>query len=262
MSFAQESYVFERAAAGGEQGVTPVLIQGENGAITTTLETMRYQSDVYAFLYADTLLSVCSSSANDAAAGTGARKVRVTGVNKAGAVKTEDVTLNGTTAVAMTAGNELLVVTQLEVLTYGSGGTNAGDIYIGTGTFTLGVPATTNDGRIPVGYGRSMDAVYMVPLGYTLYIKDVFFNAGSATAGSQTWIIEGQRTVGQVSPYRIFAGNASNTCADVRTLSCPLVIPALTKIQVKALSSAGTGPAFITLGGYLVKSGVQSFVTL
>lgn len=262
MSLQESNYAFERAAAGGEQGVTPVIIKGENPALTTTLETVRYQSDVYAFLYANTLLSVASSSANDAAAGTGARKVRVTGVNAAGTVISEEVTLNGTTAVQMTAGNELLVVNNIEVTTFGSGGVNAGDIYVGSGVFTAGVPGTHNAGRIPTGYGASQDAVYMVPAGQTLYIKDLFFNASSATSGAQRWVIEVQQSNTQISPKIAFTGNAANTCADVRNLTIPLKFPALTKLQVKALSTAGTGPGYVTLGGYLVKDGVQTFVTL
>jgi hypothetical protein len=257
--FGTETNVWDRIAFGTENGCSDVTIVGENPAVTTTLETVRWESDVYAFLYADALQSVASSNAADAAGGTGARTVRVTGVNSAGTVISEVVTLNGQTAVAMTAGNALLVVTGIEVVTFGSGGVNAGDIYVGTGTFASGVPAVKN-GRIPPGYGVEVDGVYMVPAGKTLVIKDIFFSAASATAGSQRWIIEGQRSLTQVSPYVIYTGNSAAAAPHVRTLSKPLVIPALTKFQIKALSSAGTGPAYARLEGTLVDNAVQSFI--
>lgn len=76
--------------------------------------------------------SLKSASANDAAAGTGVRKVRVVYYALAadGAISgpfSEEVTLNGATAVAMVATN-LALLERIEALAIGAGGVAAGAI--------------------------------------------------------------------------------------------------------------------------------------
>lgn len=87
--------------------------------------------------------SIKSSSASDTAAGTGARKVKVTyytldATGKITGPFTETVTLDGTNAVPLVA-TDLALLERMEVLTAGSGGVAAGDITLwslndGTGT--------------------------------------------------------------------------------------------------------------------------------
>lgn len=103
-----------------------------------------------------------SGDVNDAAAGTGARTFRVTGVNAASVVITEDVTLNGTTVVAGTVA--FTHVHSMVVLTAGSGATNAGAI-TATGTVSSNVNAT-----IVAGANRTYQGVYWVPSGKVAYI--------------------------------------------------------------------------------------------
>lgn len=76
--------------------------------------------------------SLVSSSANDAAAGTGARTVKITyfTLSVAGVITgphEETVTLNGTTAVD-TVNDDIALIEKIEVLTAGSGGVSAGTI--------------------------------------------------------------------------------------------------------------------------------------
>ncbi len=101
-------------------------------------------------------LEVLSSSANDTAAGTGARTVSVScldaGYNQE-ALQT--VSLNGITPVALT--NQCLRVNVFTTATSGSGHVNAGDLTLrvaGGGT-TLAIARA--------GYGFSRSAVYTVP---------------------------------------------------------------------------------------------------
>lgn len=88
--------------------------------------------------------SIKSASANDAAAGTGARTVKITYYTlnaTTGAIAgpfTEVLTLNGTTAVPTVATN-IALIERIEVVTAGSGGVAAGNISLysaadGTGT--------------------------------------------------------------------------------------------------------------------------------
>lgn len=125
-------------------------------------------------------MSVASSSALDTAAGTGARTVRVEGIKATGAKFSEDVTLNGTTEVALT-NTDAIAINRAYVLTAGSGGVNAGDIYVGDGTFTAGVPAEIFN-KILAGYGQSLHGLYSSPTGRSLYLASYnFFGARSGT---------------------------------------------------------------------------------
>ena len=107
-----------------------------------------------------------SSAAADAAAGTGARTVKVTGLDANWAVITETVILNGVTPVPMT--NQFLRVQFMEVLTVGSGGVNAGNVQIR-----------------PVG---STDAQGRMELG-TMIQGGTFFSVGVAQRGFITGIL-------------------------------------------------------------------------
>jgi hypothetical protein len=55
------------------------------------------------------------------------------------------------------------------VRTAGTGGTNAGVIYAGTGTVTTGVPANKY-ATVAIGDGQSLMALWTVPAGFTLYV--------------------------------------------------------------------------------------------
>ena len=77
---------------------------GANDAVGTTYEPIT-GSGLYQTPTGLVSLEVVSSSANDAAAGTGARTVTIYGINDTNGSWTEDtetVTMNGTTAVALT----------------------------------------------------------------------------------------------------------------------------------------------------------------
>jgi hypothetical protein len=109
---------------------------------------------------------VVSSSANDTSAGSGARTIRISGLDATGAFQTETVTLNGTTPVTTT--NTYLRVNRAFVVTSGSSNTafNAGDITISQGVTTTNIFAI-----IDTGYGAARCAVYTVPLNTTGVLK-------------------------------------------------------------------------------------------
>ena len=113
--------------------------------------------------------SVASSSANDTSAGTGARTLRITYYTlNAGTVAgpfTEDVTLNGTTAVNTVATN-ICFIEKLVVLTVGSGGVNAGTITLYGSTAGGGGTVWT----IAIGINKTFGAHHYVPSGMTANI--------------------------------------------------------------------------------------------
>lgn len=128
-------------------------------------------------------LEIVSSSANDAAAGSGARTVTITGINDTNGSWTEDtetVTMNGTSAVALT--KQWRRVYRLRVATSGTYGSASGSSHNSTITLRVaGAGATwgtiVSDGGF--GFGSSEIAGFTIPKGKRGIIlhKDVFVDA-------------------------------------------------------------------------------------
>lgn len=116
----------------------------------------------WASLTSAVALELLSGSANDAAAGSGARTVRVTGLTGDYAEQSETVTLNGTSAVALTL--SYLRVNAIDVLTCGSGGANAGAL-----TLRLSGGGATV-GYVVAGEMLSTHGVYTVPAGARVWL--------------------------------------------------------------------------------------------
>lgn len=112
------------------------------------------------------VVSIASTSANDTSAGSGARTVKIIGLDVNGDAAFETLTMNGQTAVegavVFSAINLTIVIT--------SGGSfrNEGTVHVGTGTFTSGVPAVVMF-SMEVNHNKGMTAMYTVPLGKTFY---------------------------------------------------------------------------------------------
>lgn len=143
-------------------------------------ETIWTAGGLYTHLTEPTVLKISSGSTADTSAGTGARTVYILGVNGDGSEVQETVTLNGQTAVNTT--NTYTEIQRMVVMTVGSGGKNAGQIYAGTGTVTTGVPANIY-GHIAVGENQSLMGHYTIPTGYTGYIVKGQISSGTPTNG-------------------------------------------------------------------------------
>jgi hypothetical protein len=126
-----------------------------------------------------TIMKISSSSADDTAAGTGARTVRILGINGTGEYTEEVVTLNGQTEVNTVKTYD--AIETMTVLTVGSGGVNAGTIYAGTGTVTSGVPAVPYS-AIGVGDNTSLVGHWTCPTGFTGYLVKGKITTGTTTA--------------------------------------------------------------------------------
>ena len=155
---------------------------GYNPNIINVNETIWDGGGIYSYPAAAAVMYVSSSSANDASAGTGARTVTFYGLDANYEEINETITLNGQTQVATT--KSFLRVFRGFVATVGSGGTNAGDIYIGTTGASAGVPTGTFYAKITAGEAQTLMAVYTVPAGQTLYISQGTATHGTDTAGA------------------------------------------------------------------------------
>jgi hypothetical protein len=173
---------FELQVARGQISWHNRLFQfGTNTNVGTGFSTIWSggSSTLYTYPSSATVLEISSASANDTAAGTGARTVLVNGLDANYNEQSEIVSLNGQTAVN-TVGSYLRFHS-LDVLTVGSGGTAAGILYAGVGTVTAGVPATIY-GQVPLGYNTSDQAFWTVPAGYTAYLTSCTWTSANTTA--------------------------------------------------------------------------------
>ena len=152
---------------------------GQNSVVGDSVETIWQQGGLYSYPPSATTMTVSSSNTNDTSAGTGARTVLISGLDGDYNEISETITLNGQTAVTTT--NSFLRVNRAIVLTAGSGGSNAGIIYVGTGTVTTGVPAniyTTINGD---GTNQTLQAFWTVPANYNAYIYQTNISTGNSS---------------------------------------------------------------------------------
>lgn len=119
-------------------------------------------------------VQVFSSSADDGAAETGARTMRLYGLDAAGALIEEVVTLDGVAPVLSV--QSFLRMPRARVLTAGSGGENAGVITVRQSVTQANVFAA-----IQPGVNRTLIAAYTVPSGKVGYL--VSWGASAAKGG-------------------------------------------------------------------------------
>jgi hypothetical protein len=195
-------------------------------------------------------MTVSSTSANDTSSGTGARTVVIQGLDANYNEVTETVTLNGQTAVTMTA--SLLRVNYAYVATAGSGDSAAGDIYIGTGTVTAGVPATTYD-IIKFDYNTTITGSYTIPAGYTGYVSEGLFSSGQSGGSNQ---VQGRLLTRGTNNIRMTAAITSinNGVADY-VFEYPLEVPEKTTIEATAIGSSSNNAVSSMFILVLVKTG-------
>jgi hypothetical protein len=226
--------LFELQVARGQiQGHRNVTVFGFNGDVDQTQVSVWPLPSLITFPSAALQMTVSSTSANDTAAGTGARTVVVQGLDANYNEVTETVTLNGQTAVTMSA--SLLRVNYAYVATAGSGNSAAGDIYIGTGTVTAGVPATVYD-IIKFDYNATTTGSYTIPAGYTAYVSQGLFSTGQPSGTTQ---VQGRLLTRGLNNIRMTAAltTLNNGVANY-VFEYPLAVPEKTTIEATAVASA------------------------
>jgi hypothetical protein len=138
-------------------------------------------ANAYPLQAAATKLEILSASANDAAAGTGARTFVLNGLDTNFNPISETLTMNGTTPVLTV--NSYLRVNSLQIASAGSGNTNAGDV-------TLRVQSAGATQAIArAGYGFAKQCIYTVPTGFSLLVTDLLLQCGGT--GTTSNIIYG-----------------------------------------------------------------------
>jgi hypothetical protein len=140
---------------------------GFNADVDDALETVWSKGGLYAYLSSATALYISSSSTDDTVAGTGARTVKVSGLDSNYDEVSVTVDMDGQSGVSL---GTFIRVNRIEVLTAGSGGANAGNLHVGSeASPTIGVPATTY-AYVTAGDNQTLMALWTVPRNYTAYV--------------------------------------------------------------------------------------------
>lgn len=158
-------------------GHSMISIFGEIETLTTTRITISpnlttEQIDQSGLHATSATVDVASDSTDDDSGGTGLLTLLLIGLDDNGVAQSEIITMDGQTEV--TSSNTYSAVHAWRGLTYGSGEKSAGNIYIGNGTFTAGVP-TTIYGTGEAGHNRGAFSYYTVPTGKKLFLRTFNF---------------------------------------------------------------------------------------
>jgi len=158
---------------------------GENPDVdkATVPEAIWPLGGVYPFPAAAAATDIVSDSADDAAAGTGARFVQVTGLDAEYRAIVEIVQMDGVTPVTLK--NQFLRINRVQVGMAGSAGSNVGEIIVRhPGPVTIGV--------IRPDTGRSQMAIYTVGdnIVEQAWLTQVFTSLLGEVAGSVTLAIQ------------------------------------------------------------------------
>lgn len=149
-------------------GVSYEHVVGRNAAVGTTEEFIGYSgSALPVFLTAADNIVLVSSNANDTAAGTGARTIRIVGLDQDWNKTFEDVTTNGTSDSAATT-TTFIRIWRAFVLEAGSytAPYNLGDITIKT---SGGTTMTTIEAEV----GKTTDGQWSIPAGKEGYLNRI-----------------------------------------------------------------------------------------
>lgn len=224
----------------GPRVVVPLL----NSSVTTSLITLADGSAGISAA-AGEALEVLSGSANDTAAGTGARTVTFLYLDVNGALQTETISLNGTGVVASVATNVWRIL-DFWVATVGSGGTNAGAITLREAT------GDSNRCQIAIARMRVNAGYFAVPAGYEFWLHGVDVGASDATSG--TPLLTHIHVDADIDPANgnvnrdVYVKVLNGTCG-LNNRRCQLVPPTgswgmrfgpLSTIRVRAVTETGT----------------------
>ena len=148
---------------------------GYNPNIGTTTETVWAQGGLYVYPTTASTMYISSSSINDTSDGTGARTATVSGLDADFKPITVTVPLNGQAGVQLNGALNWYRVNRIVVNTAGSGGANAGVLYVGTEATPSGGVPTNKYATVGIGDNQTLMCIWTVPFGYTAYLhqKDV-----------------------------------------------------------------------------------------
>lgn len=226
-----------QVSRGQIEGHRPLFRSAHNDAVGS-LTTLWPKNTVYAFPASATTMTLYSSSTGDTT-----QQVLIEGLDADYNEISEILVLNGQTGRLST--KSYLHINTLTVLT----DSPVGNISLGTGSATSGIPANTY-GYIAAGANISSMAVYTVPANHDLYIYSGSLSVGDS-AGSHVVTSNFYTRINGVTylTARIIAGAGSQFFPYV----IPLKVPEKSSIYNNASSDGGTSAVASTFNGILIK---------
>ena len=147
---------------------------------TSTYETIWTLGGEINYPDSPAFFKISSSSVDDTDAGSGARSIKVVGLNEDGDLDNETVGINGRTEVTLT--KKFFRVFRLIVKTTGTPrAPNTGTIYLYSGSSTLGVPDDTGQiySAISAEDGQSLQSSVTIPKGKTGVLLSVMWSSNA-----------------------------------------------------------------------------------
>ena len=220
-------------------GHEPLFKFGFNSAVSTDEETVWDEGGIYAYPTSASVMKVSSSNAADTST------VVIAGLDANYDEIEETVTITGQTAVNTT--KEFLRVFRARV----TADEPAGNIYIGTGTVSSGVPAN-QFAKITAGENQTLMAVWTVPAGYTAYLHQGTISSGTATVNKFSTTRLKVKPFGEVMQTKAII-TLHNSFVDF-DFGSPLAITEKSDIEARALTSSGTDSVSVTFSIIYVKN--------
>ena len=216
---------------------------GANYDVGTSIEDIWSAGGVYSFPTTASQLEAISSSANDAAAGTGAQTIRVEGLDANFEEISEDITMNGLSATTATTAS-FIRVNRAYVLTTGTYGIGSdGDITVriaSAGATQALIQETTAD-TIAWDYGQSEVGRYTVPAGKTAFVSRVTI-IGESNKRTDFAMFQRQNADDVSTPFtarRVVATWSGVSGEDDFVWDAPVVFPEKTDIFFQCRLSNG-----------------------
>jgi len=220
-------------AQGNISGYSSVNKFGFNDQVPTDWEVIALGSANFTYPTSAGTVTVVSDDADDTSAGTGARTIKIQGLDGNYDFQEETITMNGTTNVTST--NTFLRVNRMEVLTAGSSNGMEGTI-----TATVG---GNEQSRMEAEYdNQTLQANYTIPAGKTGYLTRI--QATSTKDNKAAFVGLFTRELNSVFKIKqLFEIYRNNVVVD---FTVPLVIPEKTDIELRGKNDAS---GQVSIGG-------------
>jgi len=215
-------------------GHTLVTFFGHHPLVGMVEETIWPCESLFSFPSGASTMTISSDDANDTSAGTGLRSILILGLGPNFFPQSEVVVTNGLSAV--TTVNQYIRINTLVGLTAGSGGKNAGKVFIGIGTVTAGKPATVFN-CVAEGANLNETAFYTIPAGKSGYVIQALYD-GEA---NKDLVLNAYLRTPPGLFLRVAAFNLSSASAALLPLTPPSRMLGKTDIEYRGFIDVQTG---------------------
>ena len=244
------SDIYNQIAHGNATGHYSLRKFGQNPDIGVTLETVWDEGGLYSYPTSAGPMRVSSSSALDTALGTGARTVQIYGLDSSYDEISEVITLAGQAHV-WTFGYYRRVY-RMKVLSAGTGGQNAGTLYVGTGGLTAGKPANVF-GSVKIGHNQSLMALWTIPRDYMFFMTSLYVSINAVKPVEIELRIRPFGEVFQTKEAMYLTGNSQYIPFEI-----PQVYTEKSDIEIRAKAGATGAGVSASFTGFYMESAMEN----